>query len=447
MADGEPSRCEKPVIRSASDSVTREGVTRLYFRPGVARAAASGPEVLQPASMGVSRRALLGALSASAVFAVAGLLRPQPSSGASAMGPDLALRDVPLTIDPGLADRLTARLKARGLALADSDDGLIEVPLQSLDAPLLDGQMKPLLARSGKPLAEPLLSARSAQTAAEQSSPVQLAAVKPAAVRGEPAAAKPAQRLTARPPRSLPPTSGPVQIAIVIDDLGLSHARTHTAIDLPVPVTLAFLPYADGLPVLTERAAARGHELLAHVPMQPRASRVPPGPNALTMDMDADALRAALDWNLARFSGFRGINNHMGSALTSSAWHMETVLAVLDERALFFLDSRTTGASAARDAAAQLSLPYAERDVFLDNHQDAHYIALQIAHLEDEARRYGNAIAIGHPHAATLKALAAWLPDARNRGFEIVPVEQIVAARQSPFWRLARVPRAGLASG
>jgi polysaccharide deacetylase 2 family uncharacterized protein YibQ len=46
------------------------------------------------------------------------------------------------------------------------------------------------------------------------------------------------------------------------------------------------------------------------------------------------------------------------------------------------------------------------------------------------ARRQGYAIAIGHPHTWTLDALEAWAPEARKRGFTLVPLTAVLKYRQ-----------------
>ncbi len=56
-------------------------------------------------------------------------------------------------------------------------------------------------------------------------------------------------------------------------------------------------------------------------------------------------------------------------------------------------------------------------------------IEARLAELERVARRNGSAIAIGHPHAATLDALKTWLRDARSKGLVLVPVSAIVKDR------------------
>jgi hypothetical protein len=57
------------------------------------------------------------------------------------------------------------------------------------------------------------------------------------------------------------------------------------------------------------------------------------------------------------------------------------------------------------------------------------FVAAQLAELERIARSQGFAIGIGHPHDVTLDALSAWLPQAAERGFVLVPVSAIVRER------------------
>jgi polysaccharide deacetylase 2 family uncharacterized protein YibQ len=70
---------------------------------------------------------------------------------------------------------------------------------------------------------------------------------------------------------------------------------------------------------------------------------------------------------------------------------------------------------------------HAARDVFLDNDLDLASIRRQLALTERIARRRGSAVAIGHPHDATIEALRGWLPSLERRGFVLVPISSIVA--------------------
>jgi polysaccharide deacetylase 2 family uncharacterized protein YibQ len=219
-------------------------------------------------------------------------------------------------------------------------------------------------------------------------------------------------------------------IAVVLDDLGLNRAGTRRAIALPGPLTLSFMTYAEGLDRMAARARAAGHELMLHVPMAPRDGSYDPGPNVLSAALPAEELARRLDWGLGRFGGFVGINNHMGSRFTASPRGMAAVMTALKGRGLLFLDSLTAPSSVGAVTARRAGVPYAERDVFLDNEwRDRAAIADQFAQLEAVALRRGSAVGIGHPHRATLDVLARWLPQARARGFAIVPISAVVRQR------------------
>jgi hypothetical protein len=69
------------------------------------------------------------------------------------------------------------------------------------------------------------------------------------------------------------------------------------------------------------------------------------------------------------------------------------------------------------------------RDVFLDDEMDGRAVLRQLAQAERIAAAKGQAIAIGHPHPATLAAIRAWMPQAEARGFVIVPLSVVAKLR------------------
>jgi polysaccharide deacetylase 2 family uncharacterized protein YibQ len=228
---------------------------------------------------------------------------------------------------------------------------------------------------------------------------------------------------------ALPDTDLSPAIAIVIDDLGLNRRQTAAVTALPAPLTMSFMPYAEDLAAQTEAAASAGHEIFLHLPMEPVDSSKNPGPNALLASLSADELATRLVENLDRFSGYVGVNNHMGSRLTQDPAAMAIVMAELKRRDVMFLDSVTIGGSIAYETAVRFGIPAAERDVFLDNEPEVGAILQQLRLLERDASHQGFAIAIGHPNGATVKALAQWIPDAIARGYRIVPVSEIIDDR------------------
>ncbi|MCE9651439.1 MAG: divergent polysaccharide deacetylase family protein [Parvibaculum sp.] len=219
-------------------------------------------------------------------------------------------------------------------------------------------------------------------------------------------------------------------IAIVLDDMGVNRHGTERAMALPAPITFAFLPYAHGVETMAATARAQGHELLVHVPMEPKGP-ADPGPHALRTGETPAEIGADLTWALGRFPGYVGINNHMGSKFTADASAMRLVMQELQTRGLMFLDSRTGADTQAANMAREVGVPVLSRDVFLDNDEDGAEVKAQFSRLEKLAREHGAAVAIGHPHPETLTILEKWIPEAKARGFTLVPLTAIVKRHQA----------------
>ena len=227
-------------------------------------------------------------------------------------------------------------------------------------------------------------------------------------------------------------------IAIVIDDLGPVKRATERALRLPASVTLSFLPAARGVDDYARRARAGGHEILIHMPMEPMGL-VNPGPHALKVSQSSDDIERELSWAYSRLSGYVGINNHMGSKFTRDMAGMETALKHIKAAGLLYLDSRTGGSSVAPALAKKLNLPFAERDVFLDDSEDTSTILSRLMETEAIARRTGLAVAIAHPHDHSLDILEVWLATVEQRGISVVPLTSIIRRRQNDAMRVAAI--------
>lgn len=243
------------------------------------------------------------------------------------------------------------------------------------------------------------------------------------------ASAAPVPELTIHRPA---PLSRP-RIAIVLDDIGPDWVGSKAATALPGPLTLALLPYAERVQDLAARAQKHGHELIIHMPMEPMdLAHNNPGPIALLSSQNAATQQEMLAKAFNSFSGYVGLNNHMGSRFSGELPGMQLLMSELASRKLYFLDSRTTPKSVGVQLAQRYGVAFAGRDVFLDNELDEGKILQQLRLTEKLARTQGSAIAIGHPHAQTLAALRQWLPEARRSGFDLVPVSQLTLTAEAP---------------
>jgi uncharacterized protein len=108
-------------------------------------------------------------------------------------------------------------------------------------------------------------------------------------------------------------------------------------------------------------------------------------------------------------------------------WLMREIAA---RPGLYFVDSRTTGASVAYRAARHHGVPSAERNVFLDTLRGEAAVRQAFEALVVRALRDERALAIGHPYPETLKVLAEELPKLARFGVRLVAPSELIA-RQS----------------
>ncbi|MCX7355240.1 MAG: divergent polysaccharide deacetylase family protein [Alphaproteobacteria bacterium] len=225
------------------------------------------------------------------------------------------------------------------------------------------------------------------------------------------------------------PTDPRPKIAIVIVNLGLSDAATEAAIQrLPGAVTLAFSPYAGNKHQWLDLSRVAGHEVLLSVPMEPiNYPDSNPGPHTLLTSLLPAQNLERLRWALSRFTGYVGVTNHMGSRFSTSADSLRPVLQEVKNRGLLFLDNRSTPASVIGQVAAEINLPRAANDRFIDGQAARVAIDGKLAELEMVARRQGHAIGIGFPFPVTIERVAAWSSTIEDRGFVLTPVSAIAS--------------------
>ena len=226
----------------------------------------------------------------------------------------------------------------------------------------------------------------------------------------------------------VPPSAqtGGARLAIIIDDLGNDRAAAEAIFALQCPITIAVLPNHPRSIEIAQEAHRRGYQIMLHLPMESignertEAQELRPG-------MSAGEVSALVDNLLQAVPDVAGVNNHQGSQSTADAALMDELMPVLRERNLFYVDSRTTAATVAYDAAQRIGVRSGFRNVpFLDDVAEVGAVRKQLQLALRDARKKGDAIAIGHPHPATLQALRDVLPEAKLQGVRLVFVSEVV---------------------
>lgn len=225
--------------------------------------------------------------------------------------------------------------------------------------------------------------------------------------------------------------------AIVIDDLGGDLDAAHRITEWPYPVTVSILPHLRHSVEVAERTHQAGREVMLHLPMEPEASSsIGPGEWAIKIGMSRDDIVLALRDDLASVPHALGVNNHMGSRATTDAELMSSVMKILAECHLYFIDSRTSAASVALEMARKYRVPAFYRSVFLDDTESVSYTLAQLRQFRRVVKEQGVGLAIGHPYPTTITVLARSLPELEKDDIELVPVSGLVrlpeAAQLSP---------------
>ncbi|NLL42436.1 MAG: divergent polysaccharide deacetylase family protein [Firmicutes bacterium] len=215
-------------------------------------------------------------------------------------------------------------------------------------------------------------------------------------------------------------------LAVIIDDWGYITLAAEALTAYPLPLTMAVLPHLADSPEVSERIHAAGHELILHQPMEALDGSLELGPGGITAEMDADEVKAQLKENLASLPLVAGLNNHMGSLITSDPTVMTYVLEVVKELGLFFVDSRTSTSSVVPEVARQVGVPYGVNNLFIDNESDVEKIKAQVRAGLDLAQKQGHAVIIGHVRPATSRALWEMIPELIDSGVQLVPISRLL---------------------
>ena len=222
----------------------------------------------------------------------------------------------------------------------------------------------------------------------------------------------------AKPQRQEPAPPLP-RLALVIDDLGYVPPELVTRLcSLPVPFSVAVLPYQEHTRESAEIAHRLGKEVMLHLPMEPIGYPGPgrdPGPNAILFNLPEPEIRRRVRLALDEIPYRVGVNNHMGSRITPDRTRMGWVLQEIKARKFFFVDSRTEKDSVACDEAELLGVPTVQRRVFLDDDKAFPEMEKQWERALKLAGKEGFVLVIGHIYPETVEALEKLVPRSKEQ--------------------------------
>ncbi|GFZ86406.1 hypothetical protein GCM10008018_35650 [Paenibacillus marchantiophytorum] len=187
------------------------------------------------------------------------------------------------------------------------------------------------------------------------------------------------------------------RVAIVIDDFGNNMDGTKEMMNLPIPLTVAVMPFLPSSKQDAQLAHEKGHEVILHLPMEPvRGKKSWLGPGAITTDLSNDEIHKRIVAAIDDIPYVIGINNHMGSKATADERVMKILVDICKERNLMLLDSRTTPKSVIGKLAGPQGVPFSENQLFFDDLYTYSHISKQMTRFKKLIHERETVIAIGH---------------------------------------------------
>ncbi|MDM5187619.1 divergent polysaccharide deacetylase family protein [Bacillus sp. DX4.1] len=208
------------------------------------------------------------------------------------------------------------------------------------------------------------------------------------------------------------------KIAIVIDDFGNNMKGTDKMLSLPIPLTVAVMPFLPSTKQDAIAAHQKGHEVIIHMPMEPiKGKKEWLGPKAITTDLSDDEIRNRIEQAIQEVPHAIGMNNHMGSKVTADERIVRIILSVCKKHGLFYLDSKTNPKSVVPKIGKELGIPIVENQLFFDDVYTSSHITKQAQLLLQKIKKTPVVVAIGHvgpPGEITSRVIESHVPKIRE---------------------------------
>ncbi|OIJ20348.1 hypothetical protein BKP45_09825 [Anaerobacillus alkalidiazotrophicus] len=234
-----------------------------------------------------------------------------------------------------------------------------------------------------------------------------------------------------------------VKVAIIIDDFGGNVKGVKDFFDSEIPITVAIMPFLDQSKLQAELAHDLGLEVMIHLPLQPKKGKASwLGPKPITKDLSLEEVKNRVVEAIESVPHAKGINNHMGSLIVEDENIMRIIMETAKEHHLYFIDSGTNPKSVIPQLAEELGVPWARRDIFLDDTRSSSgHVYKQMQKLIKVAEKNGQAIGIGHVGIkgdATVKGVKEAIKNVSDN-IKIVPASHLLETKieKKPdyFWQ------------
>lgn len=219
------------------------------------------------------------------------------------------------------------------------------------------------------------------------------------------------------------------KVALLIDDFGYANdAGLLDAFfkDLPFSFTISIIPGTRFGKEIAAIAHQERKQIIVHMPMEPEKDFNNQYRWIILNGMSPEKIKKQVKGAIESVPYAQGLNNHMGSLVTSKRKLMEPVLELLKEKGMFFVDSKTSSFSIGYSLAKDLGVKSTFNCVFLDNKRNEAYIENQFKKLIRRALHRGWVLGLGHSNMRTALTLRKMVKNCDDRRISFVPVSEIL---------------------
>ncbi|MDH4266736.1 MAG: divergent polysaccharide deacetylase family protein [Deltaproteobacteria bacterium] len=217
------------------------------------------------------------------------------------------------------------------------------------------------------------------------------------------------------------------KLALIIDDGGYNIENFKEMLGTGKRITYAILPNTPHAREAALMAYRDGSEVMLHLPMEPKEEEwYSLEKDTVRTGMDAKRVQKILEDALKQVPHVRGVNNHMGSKATEDPQVMETLMQVLKKEGLYFIDSHTSFQTLGPEMARKVGVASRRNDKFIDREKKIEAIKNAIRLAMRKAKQEGRAVAIGHPHPLTARAIKEMISEIEKEGIRLVFASEVV---------------------
>jgi uncharacterized protein len=220
------------------------------------------------------------------------------------------------------------------------------------------------------------------------------------------------------------------KLAIIIDDFGQSRDGVNEMMSINGHLTFAVMPFMEHSIQDAENAHEKGYEVIVHLPMEPNYGKPSwLGPSPIMAGMRNEEVKQIVRESFENIPYAVGANIHMGSKASSEESIVSSILDIIKDKSLYFVDSRTANHPIGKKLADEKGVLCYDRDIFLDGQKPLSYIKSQLIKAEGLALKKGYAVAIGHVGMeggkVTAQAISEMLAEFESKNVKLVFVSEL----------------------